>query len=195
MGSTDYLYTPNAESDDSLEQIYALMLTIKNELLSFPETKVVLCGTAVCCAALDLGVLGTGFKFWGALIRAINSPKYGRLWQSMWRGESRRSNITPTNIYNKITHTYPEFETSCFIKLKNTTKVPIKPYFELTVSVANSGRSLKRECAGDVLLGVPSATADFAHVVVDRGNTTGLTPSPARGPRPVRPFLSQEKRI
>lgn len=29
-GSTDDLYTPNAESDDSLEQIYALILTIKN---------------------------------------------------------------------------------------------------------------------------------------------------------------------
>lgn len=81
MGSTDYLYTPNAESDDSLEQIYTLMLTIKNELLSFTEKNniVVLCGTAVCFAALGLGVLGTGFKLWGALIRAINCPKYGRL--------------------------------------------------------------------------------------------------------------------
>lgn len=156
---------------------------------------VVLCGTAVCCAALGLCVLGTGFKFWGGLIRAINSPKYGRLWQSMRWGESRGSNTTPTNIYNKITHTYPKFETSCFIKLKNTTKFPIKPCFELTASVGNSERSLKRECAGDVLWGVPSTTADFAHVVVDRGNTTEMTPSPARGPRPGRPFLSHEKGI
>lgn len=145
-------------------------------------------GSRFGCSEHGIQILGSSHK----------SYKQSQLWTSLTIDAARGitgPNITPTNISNKITRTFPEFETSCFIKLKNTTKVPIKPYFELSVSVANSGRSLKREYAGDVLWGVPSATADFAHVVVDRGNTTWLTPSPARGPRPGRPFLSHEKQI